>query len=127
MLDASSSTNLICWESRDEYVWYVGDSSKHCMSTVDREQTRRFLGLAVTMFQELLLSWPGGNGVPCSGALKHSVYVFFLSNVQAVEEAFDILSTFMNVAGGLSLSSVVEMLVSLVLTVRVVTVPIIMR
>lgn len=48
-------------------------------------------------------------------------------NVQAVEEAFDILSTFMNVAGGLSLSSVVEMLVSLVLTVRVVTVPIIMR
>lgn len=34
---------------------------------------------------------------------------------------------FMNVAGGLSVSSVVEMLVSLVLTVRVVTVPIIMR
>lgn len=39
----------------------------------------------------------------------------------------DVLSIFMNVAGGISVSSVVEMLVSLVLTVRVVTVPIIMR
>lgn len=46
---------------------------------------------------------------------------------QAVDKAMDFLSTFMSVAGGLSLSSVVEMLVSLVLTVRVVTVPIVMR
>lgn len=46
---------------------------------------------------------------------------------EAVDKAFDILSSFMNVAGGLSVSSVLEMLASLVLTVRVVTVPIIMR
>lgn len=39
----------------------------------------------------------------------------------------DFLSVFMNVAGGLSVSSVIEMLASLVLTVRVVTVAIIMR
>ncbi len=46
---------------------------------------------------------------------------------QAVDKAMDFLSLFMNVAGGLSVSSVLEMLASLVLTVRVVTVPIIMR
>ncbi|CAM9337449.1 unnamed protein product [Ascophyllum nodosum] len=46
---------------------------------------------------------------------------------EAVDKAVQFLSFYMNVAGGLSLSSVVEMLVSLVLTVRVVTVPIIMR
>lgn len=46
---------------------------------------------------------------------------------QAVDKAMDFLSVFMNVAGALSVSSVVEMLASLVLTVRVVTVPIIMR
>lgn len=39
----------------------------------------------------------------------------------------DFLSVFMNVAGGISVSSVVEMLASLILTVRIVTVPIIMR
>lgn len=39
----------------------------------------------------------------------------------------DFLSLFMNVAGGLSVSSVVEMVACLVLTVRVVTIPIIMR
>lgn len=46
---------------------------------------------------------------------------------QAVDKAMDFLSLFMNVAGGLSISSVVEMLACLVLTVRVVTIPIIMR
>lgn len=46
---------------------------------------------------------------------------------KAVDKAMDFLSLFMNVAGGLSVSSVIEMLASLVLTVRVVTVPIIMR
>lgn len=46
---------------------------------------------------------------------------------EAVDEAMDFLSLFMNVAGGLSVSSVVEMIACLVLTVRVVTIPIIMR
>ncbi|CAM9197745.1 unnamed protein product [Ectocarpus sp. 12 AP-2014] len=46
---------------------------------------------------------------------------------EAVDKAMDFLSLFMNVAGGLSVSSVVEMLAALVLTVRVVTIPIIMR
>lgn len=39
----------------------------------------------------------------------------------------DFLSLFMNVAGGLSVSSVLEMIACLVLTVRIVTIPIIMR
>lgn len=47
--------------------------------------------------------------------------------VQAISKAFRFLSMFMNMAGGLSVSSVVEMLASLVLTVRVVSVPIITR
>lgn len=51
----------------------------------------------------------------------------FFQPSQAVDEAMDFLSLFMNVAGGLSVSSVVEMIACLVLTVRVVTIPIIMR
>lgn len=47
--------------------------------------------------------------------------------LQAVDEAMHFLSLFMNVAGGMSVSSVVEMIACLVLTVRVVTIPIIMR
>ena len=47
--------------------------------------------------------------------------------MQAVDEAMHFLSLFMNVAGGMSVSSVVEMIACLVLTVRVVTIPIIMR
>ncbi|CAM9623518.1 unnamed protein product, partial [Discosporangium mesarthrocarpum] len=46
---------------------------------------------------------------------------------EAVQDAKNVLVVWMTAAGGISLSSLVEMLASLVLTVRVVTVPIIMR